>query len=500
MIQERVMDNNLLHNFYIKDKKARKVLFVPKRAQIDYLQHRTGKDFILKARQIGFTTLEQLRKLKKVMLNSNITVATIAHERQKTDDIFQITKYAWDNLPEVLRESYNVKYDNIRELYFAKGSVNEGSRYYVDLDMRSGTVHDLHISEVAFVKDIDSLFASTLEAVPKGGVITLETTANGLNKAHDLWQDAVEGRNEFTPHFYNWTWDEDYWETPPENDSWREDYKVLAKKYNLISDIQEKYGLSDEQFYWYYLKARRLKELVKQEYPTIAEEAFLSSSISVFDLYKVAQLKALEPIRTFRGVNIYREPKAGNKYVIGCDTAEGVGNDRTGIEVFDLTDMKNIEEVASFQDVTIRPDQIADLLIELGNMYNEAFIIPERNSSGLTTVLKLQEKGYRKLFVNRNIDKKTQKQKNEYGWRTTGSNRDLMIDDFVEVFENGNLIINSNNIIQEMKTFVRKNNGRREHDEGYHDDSLFASFLAIQGIKYYRDSKYQSFDRGLIGL
>lgn len=487
---------NLLNEFYIKDKRGNRVKFKPNRVQIDYMKKRTGRDFVLKARQMGFTTFEQLRKLKKILLNENITVATISYDRDKLDDIFRIAKFAWENLPEDFKALYGVRFDNVRELYLG----NTASRYFVDLNMRSGTVHDLHISEFAMISDIEDLFASSLETVPKYGSITLETTANGLNKAHDVWQDAVEGRNEFTPHFYNWTWDEDYWETPPQNDSWREDYKVLAKKYNLISDIQEKYGLSDEQFYWYYLKARRLKELVKQEYPTIAEEAFLSSSISVFDLYKVAQLKALEPIRTFRGVNIYREPKAGNKYVIGCDTAEGVGNDRTGIEVFDLTDMKNIEEVASFRDVTIRPDQIADLLIELGNMYNEAFIIPERNGSGLTTVLKLQEKGYRKLFVNRNIDKKTQKQKNEYGWRTTGSNRDLMIDDFIEVFENGNLIINSNNIMQEMKTFVRKNNGRREHDEGYHDDSLFASFLAIQGIKYFRDYSYQSFDRGLIGL
>jgi hypothetical protein len=489
MMRGKIMSTNLLHKFCIKDKKAKKVLFMPKKAQIHYLQNRTGRDYILKARQMGFTTLEQLRKLKKVMLNNNITVATIAHERQKTDDIFQIVKYAWDNLPEVLRESYNVKYDNVRELYFAKGSVNEGSRYFVDLNMRSGTVHDLHISELAFVRDIDELFASTLEAVPKNGVITLETTANGLNRASEIWKEAEEGKNEFKPHFYNWAWDEDYWETPPEKNSWKGDYKTLAKKYNLIREIQQEHKLTDEQFYWYYLKTRRLGERVKQEYPTVPDEAFLTSSISVFDLFKVNQIKTKSSISKVRGVDIFKEGEDGHRYCIGVDTAEGVGGDRTAIEVWDMTDSDNIEEVASFTDDTIRPDQTAELALRLGLIYNDAFIVPERNSSGLTTVLKLQEERYPHLFVNKSIDKKTQKNKNEYGWRTTGANRDVMIDDFIELFENGNLVINSSRVAQEMKTFVRKDNGKREHDTGYHDDSLFASFLAIQGNKYQRSTR-----------
>jgi len=489
------MNKNLLLNFYIKDKNFKRVLFYPKRAQLDYLQKRTGRDYILKARQIGFTTLEQLRKLKQVLLNPNMTVVTVAHDRGKTNDIFRIAKFAWDNLPESFKAFYSVKYDNVRELQFGRTS----SRYYVDLNTRSGTVNDLHISELAMVKDIDALFASTLEAVPKNGVITLETTANGLNRAHDIWQDAVDGKNEFTPHFYNWTWDDDYFQVTPENNKWKEEYKILAKRNNLILDIQSRFQISDEQFYWYYLKATRLKELVKQEYPTISEEAFLSSRVGVFDLFKVGQISTVNALRVFKGVNIYLEPISNHKYIVGCDTAEGVGGDYTSIEVWDFTDNSEIVNVASFQDSTIRPDQVAELLTSLGEMYNNAFLVPERNGSGLTTVLRLQEKGYKNLFVNRSVDKKTKKPKNEYGWRTMGSNRDLMIDDFIEAFEEGRLVINSPYVLAQMKTYVRKANGKREHDDGYHDDNLFASFLALQGEKYYRDDKYQFMDRaGLI--
>jgi len=473
------MKKRIITKFKIKDKTGKRISFSPNRAQRDYMSKRTGKDFILKARQLGFTTFEQLRKLEKALARKYVNVATIAHDRKKTNDIFQIAKFAWDSLDEDIRELYSVKYDNVRELSFSAN----GSKYFVDLNLRSGTVQDLHISELAFVRDVNGLFASSLEAVPKGGSITIETTANGLNKAHEIWQEAQEGKNEFTPHFYNWTWDDGYWETPPSEDSWKNDYKLLAKRYSLVSDIQSRFQLSDSQFYWYYLKTRRLKDIVKQEYPIVPEEAFLSSAISVFDLFTVANLKPTTPIRSVKGVSIYREPKSRGEYIIGCDTSEGGGNDKTAIRIIDVTS-DVYEEVAGMSSNNIRPDQAADLMIELGRLYNNAFLIPERNGSGLTTVLRLQEKGARNMFVNKAIDKKTKKPKNEYGWRTTSTNRDMMIDDFVEIFEEDRMTVHSSEVIQEMKTFVTKANGKREHDEGYDDDNLFAFFLAVQGRKY----------------
>jgi hypothetical protein len=476
------MKKRLINEFYIRTKDGKKKKFVHNPAQLDYESKRTGKDYILKARQIGFTTYEQLRKLERALVNKYINVATVAHRKDKTEDIFQIAKFAWDNLPDDFKRIYGVKYDNVRELAFGKN----GSRYFVDMDIRSGTVKDLHISEFAFNSDIDKLFSSTFESVPKDGDITLETTANGLNEAHDFWVDTVNGKTGYKAHFYNWTWLPEYSMNPPENGNWKGDYLDLAKKYSLISDIQERFSLSDEQFYWYYLKAVVLKERTKQEYPTVPEEAFLSSSISVFDLFKVTQLIPRNVLETHRGVHIFIKPIEGHKYCIGVDTAEGVGGDYTAVEVWDMTDDVKVQ-VASMSDDMIRPDQVAGLVLDLAQMYNRAFIIPERNSSGLSTVLKLQENGYQNLYVDRSIDTITQAVKNEYGWRTSASNRDVMIDDFVELFESGKLDISSPELIRQMKTFIRKKNGRREHEEGYHDDNLFGSFLAIQGAKYHRE-------------
>ncbi len=476
-----------LDSYYIRTKEGKKILYKRKRVQDHFAKNKTGKDFILKARQLGFTTETQLNFLEKIMYYKYITCATIAHKRKAAEKIFRIGKFAWDNLDDKIKAQYGVKYDNIRELLFEI----TGSNYFVDVEARGETIHHLHVSEFAFLKGYEELIASTFETVPKNGTIVIETTANGLNHAFDFWQECVEGKNEFKPHFYNWTWDSDYAIEAPADDKWIAEYRELARAYDLLLDVEKRLNLTREQFYWYYLKVRRQKEIVKQEYPCTPEEAFLTSGDAVFDTFRVAQMQAKHPIDKRWGCKIFYEPEENHRYIIGIDTAEGVENDSTAIEILDATDLK---QVASYSDDKIRPDQTAHLALKLSDLYNKAFIVPERNSSGLTTVLKLQELGYKKrVFRNRKIDKVTKKRIDELGWRTTSANRDVMIDDFLELWEDGDIEINSALTIGQMKTFIRKVNGKREHDEGKHDDSLFGLFLAIQGRKFNKKKKKRAF-------
>ena len=82
------------------------------------------------------------------------------------------------------------------------------------------------------------------------------------------------------------------------------------------------------------------------------------------------------------------------------------------------------------------------------------------------------------------IDKKTLKRTTTLGWSTNSATRDPMIDDFIALFEDQYLEINSAVTISEMKTFVKKENGKREHADGKNDDSLIAAMIALQMRKY----------------
>jgi len=466
-----------LEKFLIKNKDGKAVRFDMNKAQRHYEENRTGRDYVLKSRQLGFTTYEQLRKLEKVLKLDNQTSATIAHRSSTSKDIFKITQFAWQNLPEDFKDLCKVRYESVRELYFDANA----SRYYVDTDGRGGTIQDLHVSEFAFRRDIPELISSTFPAVPRDGSILLETTANGFNGARDFWLEAVAGKNSFKPHFYSWNWEDGYRLEAPSDGKWKQDYKVLARRYGLLPNVSEVLKLDDNQWYWYWHTAREQKERMVQEYPCIPEEAFLSSSSSVFDTAQVVKVAPQEAVRRYRGVDIYQEPDRDKIYSIGCDTSEGVGGDSSTIVVLDITG-ERVEEVANFSDSNIRPDQLAFVLRDLGYLYNTALVVPERNNSGVSTVNKLVELDYPNIYIKGDRGDGA----GEVGWRTMASNRDMMIDDMIELFEDGVLEIASRNIVNEMQSFIRFENGKRGADVGYHDDNLFALFLAIQGKKYAR--------------
>jgi len=336
-------------------------------------------------------------------------------------------------------------------------------------------------------RTVQEVITGSMPAVPEEGYIVVESTANGNNHFRDFWEQAVNGENNFTPHFYNWTWADEYTEKPPTSNEWKSDYMDIAKEYNLIQDLQERIKLTDPQFYWYFNKARVLKEFTKQELPSIPEEAFLSTGRNVFNLFKIANIKTTKPIDRFKDVvRVFVHPDKEHTYIIGADTAEGVNKDSSSFVVMD--NVTN-DIVATFDSPTIEPHDFATLIVGTAKYYNESYIIAERNASGLTTVTKIRELNYHNVYINRSVDKLIGKMKNELGWRTTSANRDLMIDEFREAFHEGEIGIPDAKIRTQLETFIVKDNGKREHDNGKHDDLLFACFLAWQGKKFYSDLK-----------
>jgi len=78
---------------------------------------------ILKARQLGITTFFSILYLDQVLFNSNKQAAIIAHTDKDTKKIFGKIKFAWDSLPELLKENLGMpKTETVGELSFPNGS------------------------------------------------------------------------------------------------------------------------------------------------------------------------------------------------------------------------------------------------------------------------------------------------------------------------------------------------------------------------------------------
>ena len=108
----------------IRDKRAQLVDFKLNAAQEklyrviagQYREGRPIRAIILKARQMGFSTLTEGMIFKDTATQPNISSGIVAHEAAATDNLFRMSKRYYENLDEDLRPE--LKASNAKELIF----------------------------------------------------------------------------------------------------------------------------------------------------------------------------------------------------------------------------------------------------------------------------------------------------------------------------------------------------------------------------------------------
>ena len=89
--------------YHIKDKAGRKILFEPNQEQEDFYVNQHGRDIILKARQLGFTTFKMISDLDDCLFTPNHIAGCICHNFDSAKDIYENAKSAL--LIETLRKN-----------------------------------------------------------------------------------------------------------------------------------------------------------------------------------------------------------------------------------------------------------------------------------------------------------------------------------------------------------------------------------------------------------
>ena len=125
---------------------------------------------------------------------------------------------------------------------------------------------------------------------------------------------------------------------------------------------------------------------------------------------------------------------------------------------------------------------MAEVLLKLAQYYNGALCVIEKASAGHTVLDKMRnEYTYPNLYKSKQYDASGQLRRRP-GWETTQRSRPILISNFREAFEKGEVCINSKTLLSEMQLFVDKG-GRMEHAGTTGDDAVFAFGMALQGIK-----------------
>ena len=173
-----------LYNIMVKTEDSEEgtvIPFKPNRAQRRLMSRLWHRNIILKARQLGFTTLVCILWLDHAMFNADQRCGIIAQDRDAAEVIFRDkVKLAYERLPEALRLAMPLKQSNAKELLFA----HNNSSIRVATSMRSGTIHRLHVSEFGKICAMYPLKAKevvtgSLPAVPQTGIAIIESTAEG---------------------------------------------------------------------------------------------------------------------------------------------------------------------------------------------------------------------------------------------------------------------------------------------------------------------------------
>ena len=268
--------NNL---YYITDKTGKKVKFKMTAEQLAYFQGEHHKNIILKARQLGFTTQVCIMQLDCALFESK-KCALIAHTLHDAKRLFrEKVKFAYDNLPELVRLANPVKIETKEELVF-----NNGGSITVSTSFRGGTLQRLHVSEFGkicakYPDKAREIVTGAFEAVPIDGIATLESTAEGRQgyffeycqqAEKDQLANKVLTAQDWRFFFFSW------WQNP--------DYQMPAvelpeRLVSYFNELKAKHGISTtaEQQAWYYAKEKTLGDDMKREYPSIPAEAFAQS-------------------------------------------------------------------------------------------------------------------------------------------------------------------------------------------------------------------------------
>lgn len=496
---------------------------------------------VLKARQMGMSTLIEAMGYWWTSTHRFTTTVIIAHEKEATKNLYEMFRryYEYSHPSFKPDRKYNTKQDltfdvsdDVKKTYDAQNLPSPGLQSEIKTMVategkgRSSTIKFLHGSETAFWDDSADVTSAAVQAVPMAPetFIFLESTANGIGGYfYDEWNAAKRGESQFRPVFFPWHSHNEY-ETPNIID---DDLGDLDAEEEALYKLFEHEGYDraswPRKIYWRRLKKKEFRTDPKkfyQEYPSTPEEAFLASGRPVFDVPMLQEMeriavdaqkthpymcgdikKVIDPETGMERIKFIEIRRVGDndptplrvwwdvdrsrKYVIGVDVSEGIEVEASSgkeadfsvITVFDVLARKVVARWRGYAD----PDQLGEIVFNIGTYYNTALVGVEINNHGIATAAKLRNMFYRNLYMRETAeDEQFQVRTTKFGWQTNKKTKPIMISELQRSIREGDIIDLDIVFIREAMSYIRKDNGAMEAQQGQHDDVVMSTAIALQ--------------------
>lgn len=418
--------------------------------------NRTGRDIIVKPRQVGMSTLELARDLFYALCRPNRTVLIVAHKDELATELLSEVKRFYGGLAQ-LAEAFGfsrfIKQIEanpedaalLRTLHFPSLTA-KNSRWKIRNQAQQVKLHNgslikastagaqeskaravgigaswkrLHLTEVAQWAYPEAVWNALTPALPKDAEVVLESTPLGVGDLfHGLYTKAQKGLNNYRGHFFPWYLHGAY-SLPLE----------AGEEVKPQTDIERELvvlGCSPEQLKWFRQKVALVASLERTltEYPIDDVRCFQSSGgmfLSSDGMERVGSL-IKHPVNRdiIEGVEvkIYAEPQGGAEYVLGSDVATGGGGDEsTAVIVNRATGAL----VAVAHSNRTPPHQFARLILAMGLRWNGALIAVEEAAQGIAVLGQIIESQYPNLYRGVWAGMPG-------GWKNNRESRTLMLD------------------------------------------------------------------------
>ena len=366
--------------------------------------------------------------------------------------------------------------------------------------LRGYTPTILIFDEAAYIEADSDFWSACMASLSTGGKVIVISTPNGHDPIYyEIYDQADRGMNDFKVSEMYWYKDprytkdlylvqtEDIIDYFLNKENYKSDQIIHMEDYDVNNPEQyEKlkhymstgYKPSSSWFESMVKKLKYDKRKVSQE----LECNFLGSGDNVFDskvLQKIRENFIKDPANRMisNSLWIWKEPVMGHKYVMGVDVSRGDSEDYS---TFQIIDFDTREQVAEFVG-KLPPDTMAEICFKWANMYSAFVVIDITGGMGVSTSRKMQELGYKNLYVDgvdyQNKWKYDPKQAEKIPGINFNSKRVQIIASFEEAIRH-DFDIKSSRLLNEMNSFVYIN-GRPDHQKGGHDDLIMSIAMAI---------------------
>lgn len=365
--------------------------------------------------------------------------------------------------------------------------------------LRGFTPTILVFDEAAFIEADGDFWAACMASLSTGGKVIVVSTPNGYDPIYyDIYDQALKGMNNFKISEMFWYRDpryaKDLYLVPTEDlvkyllnkeeqdeskhisfahiDPYKRDYDELT--------LHLKNGYKPCSS-WYEKMVKKLK-YDKRKINQELNCEFLGSGDNVFENTQLEYIKnntLTDPIGKLMGNSLWmwKEPVPEHKYIMGVDVSRGDSEDFSSIQIIDFDDREQVFEYVG----KIPPDALAEIAYKWGMMYNAFIVVDITGGMGITTVRKLQELGYKNLYIEGVDTTSIWSYNAKIADKIPGlnfNNKRVQIIAAFEEYVRHKFKIRSVRLYNEMNTFIYLN-GRPDHQRGQHDDLIMGISMAI---------------------